>query len=137
MTKKWKHPDELPYNHNIGKRVKEMAGAGVPVKDIFAAIQSYQDAPGSLSTYYKLYRTDMDAARAANSEVIGSKVIEQAKHGDDESPNTWKAREFYLRSHGGWSPKTTEETREVGSEEEETETAVAALLKALGKDSDE
>lgn len=131
------HPDTLPYNPQIGKRVKEMAGAGVPVREIFSAIQSYQSAPGSLTTFYKLYRADMDMARANNIEIIGNKVINQAINGDDEHPNTWKSREFYLRSQGGWSPKSTEETREVGSEEEETESAVNALLKALGKDTDD
>lgn len=130
------HPDKLPYNHNIGKRVSEMAGAGVPVKDILAAIQSYQSAPASLNAFYRLYREDMDKARARNTEIIGNKVINQAINGDDESPNTWKSREFYLRSQGGWSPKSTEETREVGTEEEEIESAVSALMKALGKDSD-
>ena len=127
------HPDTLPYNHNIGKRVKEMAEVGVSVKDIFAGIQDLQHAPGSLTTFYKLYRMDMDNARAKTSEIIGSKVVKQAVDGDEESPNTWKSRELYLRSHAGWSPKTTEETREVGTEEEETESAVNALLKALGK----
>lgn len=130
------HPDKIPYNQVIGNKVKAMAGAGVPVKDILAAIQKYQQAPGSLTTFYKLYRTDMDEARGKNSELIGSKVVNQAINGDDESPNTWKAREFYLRSHGGWSPKTTEQVQEIGSDEEETESAVAALMKALGKDTD-
>jgi len=111
-----------------------MAGAGVTVKDIFAGIQHFQNAPGSLTTFYRLYRQDMDRARAENTEVIASKIINQARNGDDDSPNTWKSREFYMRSVGGWSPKSTEETREVGSEEEETESAVNALLKALGKE---
>ena len=127
------HPDTLPYNHNIGKRVKELAGV-VGVKDIFAAIQSYQHAPGSLTTFYKLYRNDLDSARIDKVAPIGNKVYKQALTGDDESPNTWKARELILRSQAGWSPKTTEETREVGTEEEETDSAVNALLKALGKE---
>ncbi len=125
--------DKLPYNHVIGQRVKEMTRDGVPVSTIFASIQSYQDAPGSLSTFYKNYRLDMESARAEAVGQIGNKVVNQALNGDDEHPNTWKAREFYLRTQGGWSPKETVETREVGSEDEEDTSAVEALMAALGK----
>lgn len=126
----------LPYNPEIAKKVKEQTRAGVPVRTIFASIQQYQDAPGSYSTFYKLYREDMELARGATIEAIGNKVVDQALNGDPEAGNTWKAREFYLRTQGGWTPKESIETREVGSEEEEDESAINALMKALGKDAD-
>lgn len=132
-----RHPNGIEYNPEIGKRVREMTRGGVPVKSIFAAIQHMQDAPGSLTTFYKYYRVDMEAARAATTEVIGNRVVDQAIHGDPDAPITWKSQELYLRSHGDWSPKTTEESREVGTEEEEAESAVNALLKALGKHTEE
>lgn len=131
------HPDTLPYNKEIGKKVSELAGAGVPVKEIFSVIQSYQYPPGSLTTFYKLYRKDMDTARALNAELIGNRVIHQAIKGDIKDPATFKSQDLFLRSQAGWSPKTIEETREIGSDEEETESAVEALMKALGKNVDE
>jgi len=124
---------KLPYNDEIAKRVRELVRAGVPVRSIFAEIQKYQDAPGSYTTFYKLYKMDMEMAKGAAIEAIGNKVVEQALYGDPDAGNTFKAREFYLRTQGGWSPKETIETREVGSEEEEEESAVNALMKALGK----
>lgn len=124
----------LPYNPEIAKKVKEQVRAGVPVRTIFASIQQYQNAPGSYTTFYKLYREDMELAKGATIEAIGNKVVDQALNGDPEAGNTWKAREFYLRTQAGWTPKETVETREIGSEEEEEESAINALMKALGKD---
>ena len=132
-----KHPDTLGYNPEIGKRVFAMKAAGVPVRSIFSEIQPYQNAPKSMREFYKYYRSDMERAVAVTTEAIGGSVVDQAKNGDPDAPNTWKAREFYLRTQSGWTPKTIEETREIGSDEEEEESAVNALLKALGKDIEE
>jgi len=126
----------LPYNPEIAKKVKEQVRAGVPVRTIFASIQQYANAPGSYSTFYKLYGPSMEEARASMITAIGNRVVDQALNGDPEAGNTWKAREFYLRTQGGWTPKETVETREVGSEDEEEESAINALMKALGKDAD-
>jgi|DEB0MinimDraft_12_1074336.scaffolds.fasta_scaffold132727_1 hypothetical protein len=128
------HPAELGYNSEIGKRVYSLRRNGVPVRTIFATVQTYQNAPKSMRDFYKYYRLDMERAVALTAEEIGGKVVNQAINGDDEAPNTWKAREFYLRTQADWSPKTIEETREIGTDEEEAESAVNALLKALGKD---
>lgn len=125
---------KLPYNDAIAKRVKELTRAGVPVRSIFSEIQKYQDAPGSYTTFYKNYGADMEMARGAAVEAIGNKVVDQAINGDPEAGNTWKAREFYLRTQAGWTPKESVETREVGSDAEEEESAINALMKALGKD---
>jgi hypothetical protein len=128
------HPHKLSYNPEIAKKVKEQTRAGVPVRTIFASIQKYQDAPGSYTTFYKLYREDMELAKGATIEAVGNKVVDQALNGDPDAGNTWKAREFYLRTQGGWTPKETVETREIGSDDEEEESAINALMKALGKD---
>lgn len=131
------HPDTLGYNSEIGKRVRELSAAGVTVRDIFSDIQSYASAPGSYTTFYRYYRQDLHAPKVEISRQIGNKVANQALEGDPDAPNTWKAREFWLRSQAGWTPKESVETREVGTDEEEAESAVAALMKALGKDTEE
>ena len=132
-----KQPNQIPYKKNIANKVKALTKAGVPVTSIFGTIQNFQDAPASLTTFYKLYRTDMESVRADTTEKIANKVIATALEGSEDSPHTHKSRELYLDRVGGWSKKETIETREVGSEEEENEGAVNALLTALGKDTDE
>jgi len=127
----------LPYNPEIAKKVKAQVRAGVPVRTIFASIQHHANAPSSYTTFYKLYKMDMEMARGAAIEAIGNKVANQALNGDEDAGNTWKAREFYIRNQGGWTPKETVETREVGSEDEEEESAVNALMKALGKSTED
>jgi len=127
----------LQKNAEIAKRVRELTRAGVPVSQIFADIQSYAFAPGSYTTFYKYYGQDMEAAKAAITEAIGSRVINQAINGDPEQPTTWKSQELYLRSHGGWSPKSTEQSQEIGNDQEEAESAVDAMMKFLGKSTDE
>lgn len=128
---------KLPYNAEIAKRVRELTRVGVPVDTIFAEIQKYQDSPGSLTTFYKLYRMDREMAKAGILEAVGGKVMNQAVNGDDESGITYKYRELVLRSLGEWSPKSTAQTREVGTDAEEEESAVDALMKALGKSAEE
>lgn len=125
--------DALGYCNKIGKIVRAKAKAGVPVKTIFASIQSHQKAPGSLTTFYRYYRVDMESVRADTTEEIANKVINTALNGDEDSPHTHKSRELYLDRIGGWSKKEVVETREISGEEEENESAVAALLSALGK----
>jgi len=123
----------LPRNPAIAVRVKEGIRNGVPVKTIFGSIQDLQDAPASLQTFYKNYRQDMEEARFSITSAIGNKVVDQALNGDPKDGVTFKSQELYLRTQGGWTPKETVETREVGSEEDEEESAVNALLTALGK----
>jgi hypothetical protein len=126
----------LEKNPRIAEVVRESTRNGVPHRTIFADIQKYQNAPGSYTTFYKLYKLDIEAAKAETINQIGNKVVNQAINGDDDAGNTWKAREFYLRTQGGWTPKESIETREVGTDEEEDESAINALMKALGKSND-
>ena len=127
-----KHPNQLPYNSEIAKVVREYA-PHVTEKEILSMIQQYAGAPTTRNTFMKYYGEDWYGARSKVTKDIGSKVVNQALNGDPESPTTYKSQEFYLRTRGGWTPKTIEETREVGTEEEESESAVEALMKALGK----
>ena len=118
---------QLKRNGHIANRVKEMTRAGVSVRDIFGAIQSYADAPASMTSFYKYYRQDMDEVRAETVEKIGNKVVDQALEGD------YKSQELYLRSKGGWSPQETQNSKEAESEMEEAESAIDALARLLGK----
>lgn len=127
----------LPRNPAIASRVKEGIRNGVTVRTIFASIQDLQDAPGSLATFYKNYRQDMEEARFSIVSAIGNKIVDQALNGDPKDGVTFKSQELYLRTQGGWTPKETVETREIGSDEEEEESAINALLIALGKSEDD
>lgn len=127
----------LEYNPEVAKVIRKQIAAGVPVKDIFQGIQHMAWAPASMTTFYKKYKQDIYSTRADITEKIGGRVIDQALNGDVDNPVTWKSQELYLRSHGGWSPKSTEQTQEVGTEEEEAESAVNSLMKLLGKDTEE
>jgi len=127
------HPDTLGYNSEIGKRVRELSAGGITVADIFADIQSYASAPGSYTTFYKYYRDDLHAPKTEISRQIGNRIANQALDGDPTEPVTFKSQELWMRTQAGWTPKTVEETREVGSDAEEEESAVDALLSLLGK----
>ena len=115
---------KLPKCGKISARVKELEASGVSRKAIFDSIQSYQNAPKSMTTFYSLYRIDMDEVHADNVREIGGKVVDQAKNGD------FKSQEFYLRSKGGWSPQHTENVVE---EEKEDTSALDKLISLLGK----
>lgn len=119
--------EKLEYNKRIGQRVFEMTQAGVSVRDIFGAIQTYQDAPKSMTTFYRLYRQDMDNAKGEVVEKIGNKIVQQALEGD------FKSQELYLRSKGGWSPSETQKHGDEESEMEEAESALEALERLLGR----
>lgn len=110
----------------IAAVVKKKAAAGVTVREIFASIQGYQNAPGSMVTFYKYYRDDMDAARGDVTEEIASKVIKQAKEGD------FKSQELWLTTKGGWSKQQTNVNVEIDDDPEEKNSAMDALLSKLG-----
>ena len=121
---------KLPKNPNIARKVREGMEGDVPVSVIFSSVLHMKNAPQSLTTFYKLYREDMDEVRFRDIQEIGSKLKQAAKEGD------FKSQEFYLRSHGGWSPSSHIQNQEVGTQEEENEGAVNALMAALGKETD-
>ena len=111
----------------IAAVVRKKAAAGVPVVEIFASIQNYQNAPGSIQTFYKYYKEDLDAARGEVTEALGSKVIQQAKNGD------FKSQELWLTTKGGWSKQQTNTNFDVSDlNEDEKTSAVDSILSKLG-----
>jgi len=122
---------KLPKNPNIARKVREGIEGGVSVQQIFKSVLNMKDAPQSYTTFYKLYRGDMDAVKFSIDAEVGKTVIQQAREGD------FKSQELYLRSRAGWSPSSHVQEQEVGTEDEETEGAVNALMAALGKSTEE
>ena len=122
---------KLPKNPNITRKVREGISGGVTVRNIFASVLHMKDAPQSYTTFYKLYREDMDDVKFTLDAKVGKTVIDQALEGD------FKSQELYLRSRAGWSPSSHVQEQEVGTDDEENESAVNALMVALGKETDE
>ena len=117
----------------IAAVVKKKAAAGVPVTEIFASIQNYQNAPGSMTSFYKYYRDDMDSARGEITEKIANKVINKALNDND-----FKAQELWLTTKGGWSKQQTNTIVDVEENEEEKNSALNILLGKMGfNDKDE
>ena len=115
----------------IASVVRKKAAAGVPVKEILSSIQNYQNAPGSLQTFYKYYGSVMEEARGEVTEALGSKVIQQAKNGD------FKSQELWLTTKGGWSKQNTNTTVDIPAGEDEANSALENLLSKLGIDKEE
>ena len=122
---------KLPKNPNITRKVREGISGGVTVRNIFASVLHMKDAPQSYTTFYKLYREDMDDVKFTLDAKVGKTVIDQALEGD------FKSQELYLRSRAGWSPSSHVQEQEVGTDDEENESAVSAIMVALGKGADE
>lgn len=116
----------IPYSKDIANKLRKGIRQGLNVKQLYGSIQSLQNAPGSLQTFYKLYKADMDEERAIIVGKVGEKVIEQAMDGD------FNSQQFYLRSRGDWSPQSTVSEVELDSTDEEVN-AIDALMAALGK----
>ena len=123
--------NKLPKNPNIARKVRDGISGGVAVTQIFKSILHMKNAPQSYTTFYKLYREDMDEVKFEIDQKVGKTVIDQALEGD------FKSQELYLRSRANWSPSSHVQEQEVGNEEEENEGAVNALMVALGKDTDD
>ena len=115
----------------IASAVRKKAAAGVPVVEIFASIQNYQNAPGSIQTFYKYYKEDLDAARGEVTEALGSKVIQQAKNGD------FKSQELWLTTKGGWSKQQTNTNVDLGESDDDKSSALESLLSKMGFSKDE
>jgi hypothetical protein len=120
------HPQAIPYSKPIANKIKSGIKSGLNIKQIFGSIQSLQNAPGSIQTFYKLYGKDIEEQRAEIVGKVGKKVIDQALEGD------FKSQEFFLRSRGDWSPQSTETVVEADSTDEDVN-AIDALMSALGK----
>ena len=117
--------------NRISATVRKKAAAGVPVKEILSSIQNYQNAPGSLQTFYKYYGSVMEEARGEVTEALGSKVIQQAKNGD------FKSQELWLTTKGGWSKQQTNTNVDLGESDDDKSSALETLLSKMGFSKDE
>ena len=115
----------------IASVVRKKAAAGVPVKEILSSIQNYQNAPGSLQTFYKYYGSVMEEARGEVTEALGNKVIQQAKNGD------FKSQELWLTTKGGWSKQQTNTNVDLGESDDDKSSALESLLSKMGFSKDE
>ena len=115
----------------IASVVRKKAAAGVPVKEILSSIQNYQNAPGSLQTFYKYYGSVMEEARGEVTEALGSKIIQQAKNGD------FKSQELWLTTKGGWSKQQTNTNVDLGESDDDRSSALESLLSKMGFSKDE
>jgi len=122
---------KLPKNPNIALKVREGIAGGVSVQQIFKSVLHMKNAPQSYTTFYKLYREDMDEVKFTLDAKVGKTVIDQALEGD------FKSQELYLRSRAGWSPSSHVQEQEVGAEDEETEGVVNRLTGLLGLSDDD
>ena len=123
-------PHQLEYSERIANRLIELSEGGVSRKDMLAAIQTFQNAPRSFTTFYKLYGPLLSEHEADLKGKIGKRVIDKALHGDYEDPTTWKAQEFYLDRKGGWSKSIAVDLDPVDQDVDES--AAEALLNLLG-----
>ena len=95
---------KLPKNPNIARKVREGIKGGVAVTQIFKSVLHMKNAPQSYTTFYKLYREDMDEVKFEIDQKVGKTVIDQALEGD------FKSQELYLRSRANWSPSSRRHT---------------------------
>ena len=119
--------EAIPYSNLIAKRVRQGIRDGVSVRDIMGSIQKYQNAPNSLTTFYKLYGQDISEEKADIVGKVGNVVINAALSGD------FKSAELFLRSKGGWSPTSTINEVEQLEDPDTDESAIDSLMTLLGK----
>lgn len=127
-----KQPAELPYNEDIAKKLRELSDGGVSRKDMLVAIQDYQFAPKSFTTFYKKYGPMLAEHEADLKAKVGKRVIDQALAGDPEDPLTVKQQHFFLERRGGWTNKVDIDLDPI--DEEVDESAADVLMSLLGFD---
>jgi hypothetical protein len=115
----------LPYDMKIGETVQSMVLAGVSVSVIFDKTKDMRNGPQSLTTFYKLYRKDLVAARAQLHQAIGSTIMEKALVERD-----MKALELVAKTKLGWNEKLIVEEQDPNSLDENT-SAIDDLLAKL------
>jgi hypothetical protein len=91
---------------------------------IFDTVKEMKNGPGSLTTFYKLYRKDLVAARAALHEGVGNLIVQKALGGDV------KLLELLAKTKLGWSEKLIVEEQDPNSLDENT-SAIDDLLAKL------
>lgn len=114
----------LPHDMKIAETVQRMVASGVAVSVIFDTTKDMKNGPQSLTTFYKLYRKDLVAARATLHEGVGSAIVQKALAGDS------KLLELLAKTKLGWSEKIIVEESDPNSLDENT-SAIDDLIAKL------
>jgi len=127
--------NKLGKNKAIANLVRKRVLEGLSVKDIVGEVQAkFSDAPRSLNTFYKYYKSDLESARAEINGMVGSMVLKRAMEEGDYGH--FASQELFLRSRAGWSPTATNIEVEQDSADEDL-SAIDQLSELLGLDMDE
>jgi len=127
--------NKLGKNKAIANLVHKRVLEGLSVKDIVGEVQAkFSDAPRSLNTFYKYYKSDLEAARAEINGMVGSMVLKRAMEEGDYGH--FASQELFLRSRAGWSPTSTNIEVEQDSADEDL-SAIDQLSELLGLDTED
>ena len=127
--------NKLGKNKAIANLVRKRVHEGLSVKDIVGEVQAkFSDAPRSLNTFYKYYKSDLEAARAEINGMVGSMVLKRALEEGDYGH--FASQELFLRSRAGWSPTSTNIEVEQDSADEDL-SAIDQLSELLGLDTED
>lgn len=102
-----------------------MVASGVSIAIIFDTVKDMKNGPRSLATFYKIYRGDIVAARAALHEGIGTAIMQKALVDKD-----MKALELVAKTKLGWNEKIILEEADPNGADEYT-SAIDDLLAKL------
>ena len=128
---------KLPYSKAVENHVIKCVRGGVTRLDTLRSIQHLQDAPSSMTTFYKHYGKLWDAEHTDIMSRIGSRVYDQALNGDTKDAATFKSQELALRAKAGWSPQNTVNEVEQEIDPELDVSAADQLMNLLGHDPDD
>lgn len=118
-------PDPIPHRKPIAKHIRRRISEGVKMTVLMDEIQSYQDAPKSTKTLYKVYGDDIAEARAEYHGWLGQKARERIEDGSD------RILELALRSKAGWNPQQSLTVTEGDPEELDEDTSAIEELRTL------
>ena len=116
---------KIPYSKPIAKKVQEMVTNGVAIKVILDSIQTYQNAPKSMQTFYNLYGDDIAQARGNFQNALGAKAWERIEADSD------RILELALRSKAGWNPSQNVTITEGDPDAPDESTSAIEELKTL------
>jgi hypothetical protein len=129
--------EKLPYSKIVEKHVLKCVRGGVSKRETLASMQHLQDAPSSMTTFYKHYGKLWHEEHTDIMSQIGSRVYDQAINGDVKDSATYKSQELALRAKAGWSPQNTVNEVDQEIDPELDVSAADQLMNLLGFDTDE
>jgi hypothetical protein len=117
----------LPYSNQIAETIRARISQGVTMSVIFDEVKEMKNGPGSYSTFYKLYRSDIVGARANLHAGVGAKIMQKALVDGD-----MRALELLAKTRLGWSEKIIVEERDPETSVDHDTSAIDDLLAKLG-----